>query len=71
MDNTEFEFGEDLTCKICGKDFEFSQGERVFYESRSLNPPKRCPECRAKKRKEMKSEEKNGKIQGYTSANLA
>ena len=60
-----------LVCKICGAEFEFGQGEQKFYESRSLDPPKRCPECRAKKRKEMKRGEKNGTIQGNTSANLA
>ena len=43
-----------LTCKICGTEFEFSQGERAFYKDRGLEPPKRCLQCRAKKRRDSK-----------------
>jgi DNA-directed RNA polymerase subunit RPC12/RpoP len=57
-----------MICKICGKQFETTEGEIQFYKDRSLEPPKRCPECRAKKRREVKE---NGTIQGYTPANLA
>jgi len=46
-----------LTCKVCGVKFEFSEGEQAFYKDRALDPPKRCPECRAKKRREQKETE--------------
>ncbi|HKD74641.1 MAG TPA: zinc-ribbon domain containing protein, partial [Ktedonobacterales bacterium] len=37
-----------LTCRDCGRDFEFTVGEQEFYASRGLtNQPSRCPECRA------------------------
>ena len=38
-----------LTCKICGADFEFTEGEQQFYSDRNLNEPRRCPNCRTKK----------------------
>lgn len=37
-----------LTCRDCGNQFTFTQGEQEFYASRQLtNNPSRCPECRA------------------------
>ena len=47
-----------MLCKICGSEFEFTQGEQTFYKDRGLDPPKRCPECRVKKRREEKRREK-------------
>ena len=38
-----------IKCKVCGKDFEWSEGEQKFYADRQLAPPKRCKECRVKK----------------------
>ncbi len=63
---------EILKCKICGKEFIFTEGEQDFYKNRGLDPPKRCPQCRAKKRRDSKElaelkakikelEENNGK----------
>jgi len=41
----------ELKCKICGNQFEFTKEEEGFYKDRNLNyPPKRCPNCRAKKK---------------------
>ena len=34
------------TCKQCGKEFELTQGEIDFYNSKNLSLPKRCKECR-------------------------
>lgn len=39
-----------ITC-ACGTQFEFTAGEQAFYQERQLTPPKRCPACRAEKRK--------------------
>lgn len=37
-----------LTCRDCGTQFTFTEGEQEFYASRGLtNEPSRCPECRA------------------------
>lgn len=43
------------TCRDCGKAFEISRAERIFFESRGLTLPKRCPACR-KARKEARKE---------------
>jgi CxxC-x17-CxxC domain-containing protein len=37
-----------LTCRDCGEQFTWTAGEQEFYQSRGLlNPPTRCPSCRA------------------------
>ena len=39
---------KNLTCKDCGKDFLFTEGEQNFYKEKGFeNEPQRCPECRA------------------------
>ncbi len=39
-----------LTCVDCGVTFVFEPGEQVFYKSKGLSIPKRCPDCRRKRR---------------------
>ena len=42
---------EKLVCEDCGAEFVFTVGEQEFYEEKGLvNKPKRCPECRKKRR---------------------
>ena len=37
-----------LRCRECGVDFIWTAGEQDFFQSRGLlNPPSRCPSCRA------------------------
>lgn len=43
------------TCRDCGKTFEITRAERIFFESHNMAPPKRCPACR-KTRKEARKE---------------
>lgn len=43
------------TCRDCGKAFEISRAERIFFESHNMALPKRCPACR-KVRKEARKE---------------
>ena len=43
------------TCKDCGKEFELTQGEIEFYESKGLELPKRCKECRTLNKKRGKA----------------
>ncbi len=45
-----------LTCKDCGNTFTWTAGEQQFYQEKGFtNPPSRCPDCRAKKKTEMRS----------------
>ena len=39
-----------LKCKICGNEFEWSADEQQFYADRNLVEPKRCPDCRSKRK---------------------
>ena len=42
---------EKLVCEDCGCEFVFTVGEQEFYAEKGLvNKPKRCPECRKKRR---------------------
>ena len=43
------------TCRDCGKTFEISRSERIFFESHNMAWPKRCQACR-KERKEARKE---------------
>ena len=43
---------EKLVCEDCGVEFVFTVGEQEFYAEKGLvNKPKRCHECRQKRRK--------------------
>ena len=42
---------------LCGKPFTFTKGEQVFFKQKGFTPPKRCPECRLKKRQQMRDQE--------------
>lgn len=39
-----------ITCRDCRVDFVFTAGEATYYADNALHPPKRCKECRAKKK---------------------
>ena len=47
-------------CKECGAQFSISAKEQEWFESRSLALPKRCPECRKKRRKEKEAKMNGG-----------
>lgn len=42
-----------ITCVDCGENFLFSKGEQRYFQSKRLSTPKRCPECRAERRKRI------------------
>ena len=44
-----------LTCKICGNEFIWSEAEIQFYHDRNLVEPKRCPECRTKRKSDKET----------------
>ena len=39
-----------ITCRDCGNDFTFTEGEQEFYASKDLSAPQRCKDCRASKK---------------------
>jgi NAD-dependent SIR2 family protein deacetylase len=43
----------ELTCIECGKSFTWGKGEQLYYRDRGLSEPKRCPQCRAARRKKL------------------
>ena len=43
--------GTNLTCVECKNTFLFETGEQKFYKMRGLTPPKRCTNCRNKRRR--------------------
>ena len=53
-----------IKCVDCSSEFEFTDGEQEFYADKGYNQPKRCAECRAKKKAQANGGEKhlnNGK----------
>jgi CxxC-x17-CxxC domain-containing protein len=36
-----------LTCRDCGQEYVFTQGEQSFYQERGYTTPQRCASCRA------------------------
>lgn len=42
-----------LLCIDCGQEFVFTAGEQAFYSDKGLlNEPRRCPDCRNRRRQE-------------------
>ena len=41
---------EIIECVECGRKFVWSHGEQRYYRERKLSAPKRCQECRARRR---------------------
>src|SRR5438128_7424532 len=39
-----------LTCRDCGTQFTFTEGEQEFYTQKGFSEPLRCPDCRARKK---------------------
>ncbi|NMA65874.1 MAG: hypothetical protein GX957_06475 [Clostridiaceae bacterium] len=50
-------------CKDCHKEFTLRSGEIDFFKGAGLNLPKRCPECRKKRKMEEKEDEKSNLLQ--------
>lgn len=44
-----------LVCQDCGNEFVFTVGEQEFYKEKGFdNEPKRCEECRNKRKNERR-----------------
>lgn len=53
-ENVNVSDGELKSCTTCGRQFLFSESERNWLTERGLmQPPKRCRDCRAAKRREQ------------------
>lgn len=50
MNQADFE-DKRLWCIDCDREFIFNSGEQAFYYSKELSTPRRCPECRARRRR--------------------
>ena len=46
-----------LRCLECGGDFVFTAGEQRYFLSKGLSTPKRCPECRKRRRETLVPDE--------------
>lgn len=56
---------ERLTCADCGKEFIFTVGEQEFYQQRGFtNKPKRCEDCRSKKKAQGGRDRSSGGFSG-------
>lgn len=42
-----------LTCVDCEEEFIFSAGEQAYFQSKQLSVPRRCPECRRRRRESL------------------
>ncbi|HPD02147.1 MAG TPA: zinc-ribbon domain containing protein [Eubacteriales bacterium] len=47
--------GKFITCKDCGRTFEFTDSEQAFFKEKGFeNEPQRCPECRAARKQQLR-----------------
>lgn len=48
-----------LTCKTCGKEFDYTVSEQLFFQEKGFGAPIRCHDCR--KAKKANNEQNNSK----------
>lgn len=53
---------QQLTCADCGADFTFEAAEQAFYADKGFSAPKRCPNCREKKKAERRANRQFTKV---------
>lgn len=54
-----------LTCKDCGNEFVFTQGEQDFYKEKGFeNEPQRCPDCRKARKSQRNNRGFNNRSYG-------
>lgn len=49
MNEQDFQ-AQQLQCAECGTIFEFAAEEQEFYATKGFSAPKRCPQCRARRK---------------------
>lgn len=47
---------KNVTCKDCGQEFVFTEGEQKFFQQKGYTEPKRCKPCRDAKKQANKSQ---------------
>lgn len=47
---------QNLLCSDCGKSFVWTAGEQDFYAKQSFQAPRRCPTCRATRKREKQGQ---------------
>ena len=58
-----------LVCVDCGEEFVFSASEQEFFAEKGFaNEPKRCPECRSKRKNSRQSRMQNREMFTVTCA---
>ena len=51
VDDFDMDFEDkEIACVDCGREFTWSANDQQFYEEKQLSAPKRCKECRIKKK---------------------
>ena len=55
-----------LECSDCQLPFEFTEGEQEFFNSKGLNAPKRCKDCRVTNKKARLMSRVPGEQHEYT-----
>jgi CxxC-x17-CxxC domain-containing protein len=56
-----------LTCRDCGTNFTFTEGEQDFYGQKGYSEPVRCPDCRAAKKAARDGDRYSSGSGGYDS----
>ena len=51
-----------MVCEDCGKQFVWTSGEQEFYKTKGFEAPRRCPECRSKRKTERMATRQMTKI---------
>ena len=44
-----------IVCQDCGKEFDFSVRDQEFYQENGWTEPKRCKDCREKRKQEREA----------------
>lgn len=53
---------QQMTCADCGAEFTFAASEQAFYADKGFSAPKRCPDCRQKKKDERRANRQFTKV---------
>ncbi|MBZ4645344.1 MAG: hypothetical protein PWR27_2036 [Petroclostridium sp.] len=61
-----------LTCKDCGSEFVFTEGEQQFYAEKGFtNQPTRCRDCRATKKAQSRRPFGNNRSGAFNSPRIS
>ena len=58
MPDTQSYEAKELVCRECGEWFVFTANDQRFYAEQGYPPPKRCPTCRAERRRQEQVRER-------------